>query len=121
MVQPTQCAPGSNTDKFGTCQSTARTTKPPKYITTSKWKDDTNPYTLGHNWQQQMGSFVYRLPQRLVNCQHMAEFAKQISLIQGNGYTLHTGPEKPNLYTANTATATTGILHYGTQKIQSLT
>ena len=80
-----------------------------------------NPYTLGHNRQQQMGSFVYRLPQRLVNCQHMAEFAKQISLIQGNGYTLNMGPKKPNLYTANTATATTGILHYGTQKIQSLT
>ena len=76
MVQPSQSsAPGFNTDEFGTCQSTARTTKPPKYITTSKWKDDTNPYTLGHNWQQQMGSFVYRLPQRLVNCQHMAEFA----------------------------------------------
>ena len=52
-----------------------------------------NPYTRVQ-LAATMGGFVYRLPQRLVNCQHMAEFAKQISLIQGNGYTLNMGPKK---------------------------
>ena len=71
-----------------------------------------NPYTRVQ-LAATMEGFVYRLPQRLVNCQHMAEFAKQISLIQGNGYTLNMGPKNHNLYTANTATATTGILLIG--------
>ena len=66
----------------------------PQNTSPQKWKDDTNPYTRVQ-LAATMGSFVYRLPQRLVNCQHMAEFAKQISLIQGNGYTLNMGPKKP--------------------------